>query len=407
MAFVERGAARRAAAPRCASRPSGKGRRRPVITASQIRELRESLGASSSPALSLYVAVDPSDRTVGLTRVRSTLRDLEGLPKPVADRVIAAVEAELTGRTIAVFADHDDVRVVPLQVDLPIVDETTGRVEARWGDVYLAPLLLALDEHERYGIVYVDHERWRLFEVFLGEIEEIASGHRATAPGEHDVLGASKQVHPAYVAARDGSAADDARKHRDEQTRRMHRNAGTEIDRYSSSRGFDRIVLMGPGDATAMLEAQLPRSSRNRIEERIAGPSSPEAAVGEFLVRVGRVIRDVESRREAELLDEVREQGVRGLRDTLKALQNGRVYVVVAPWKLEREVYVSGDPVMWIAAERNALEDADGNGVRSESLRAVLPELVERYGARVELVRGPVRQRLLEEMGGLGGLVRW
>jgi Bacterial archaeo-eukaryotic release factor family 10 len=36
-------------------------------------------------------------------------------------------------------------------------------------------LLYVIDESERYGVVFIDESRWRFFEVFLGEIEEIAN----------------------------------------------------------------------------------------------------------------------------------------------------------------------------------------------------------------------------------------
>ena len=56
-------------------------------------------------------------------------------------------------------------------MELPVVDLAHGRVECRWGEPYVTPLLYALDEYERAGVLYLDQMSWRFYEIFLGEIE--------------------------------------------------------------------------------------------------------------------------------------------------------------------------------------------------------------------------------------------
>jgi len=149
-----------------------------VLRKDDVHFVKETIAPHTSPLLSLYVDVNPSNpdnaRRAWLVRAKNTIKSLQ-IPRDIANKAIETLEFDRPdARTYALFVAQDLVRIYVLQVDLPVVDLAHGRVEARWGEPYVFPLEYVLDEYERSGVVFVDQVKWRLYEVFLGEIEEYA-----------------------------------------------------------------------------------------------------------------------------------------------------------------------------------------------------------------------------------------
>jgi hypothetical protein len=144
-----------------------------LLRKDDIRFVKETIAPHAAPALSLYVDVNPSkpenNRRGWLVRVKDALMDLP-IPREVRERLInklATVAPE--ARTYVAFAASDLMEIYKLQVDLPLVNLAHGRVDARWGDPYVYPLLYVIDEFERHGVVFIDQSKWRFFDIFLGE----------------------------------------------------------------------------------------------------------------------------------------------------------------------------------------------------------------------------------------------
>src|SRR5918911_1528732 len=129
--------------------------------AEDIRRLKERLEGQPGPVLSVYLSVNariPENQGQAYkVRLREALEEME-VPEEIAERVQGSFEdqAHPGARTVAFFAAKDGVfERYDLQLDLP---------EAyRFGEPYLAPLVLALDEHESYGVALVDAEEFRFF----------------------------------------------------------------------------------------------------------------------------------------------------------------------------------------------------------------------------------------------------
>ena len=154
-----------------------------MITKSDVSTLRDQLARLEPPVLSLYVNVNPAQpenaRKGYVIRAKNALSQLE-LPEPLLQRVLANLEHDAPQtRTRVIYAAADFMQTYDLQVDLPNEEFRTGEAEAHWGEPYLAPLLVALDEYQPYGVVAVDEERWRFFIYRLGEIAEVADAFRA------------------------------------------------------------------------------------------------------------------------------------------------------------------------------------------------------------------------------------
>jgi len=389
-----------------------------VISREAIERLRNEITLHDGPMLSLYLATNPADRNVldytaggkhkpFVIRAKDTLKAL-GVPAKLRDRVLDRLEHDvIRGRTRAVFASEDTLDVYDLNVDLPVVNLPHGEVLVRWGEPYVLPLLLALDEYERYAVVLLDEERWRLFEVYLGEVREVADAFRAVDPGQWRRLAEAKPGTPVGVAARGGSGRDKFDRRMLAWTHRFYRQLAAETGRWLEQLGSDRLILMGVPEETRYFEGLLPKAVRERVVAHLPLPAGGgRVGEAEVLNRVEEVIEEVERRKEAELLDRVREEGLWGTANVLEALQQGRLYVLVMPWRPEGAVWRCPD-LGYAALERERVEAVCPGAAREADLAEALVDLAGLFGARVEFVRGDNADRLEREFGGLAGLKRW
>jgi hypothetical protein len=168
--------------------------------AQDIRRAIDVISGHDEPVFSAYVSVNaaiPENQGHAyLARLRDAMND-RGVPEGLQDRVRESVEQERhpRARTLAIFAAEDGLlEVYRLPVDLP--------ESARWGDPYVAPLVLALDEYEPYGVVVVDAERFRYF----------VTSPVAPPPDSAEYVGAAGyrevDVHPSEPHPRGGGSTD-------------------------------------------------------------------------------------------------------------------------------------------------------------------------------------------------------
>src|SRR5215212_3549298 len=127
-----------------------------------IRRLKERLEGHSEPILSVYLSVNariPENQGQAYkVRLKEALREMGDVPDDLAGRVRESVEGEVHphARTLIFFAAENGLfERYDLQVDL--------REAYSFGEPYMAPLVLALDEHEPYGVALVDAEEFRFF----------------------------------------------------------------------------------------------------------------------------------------------------------------------------------------------------------------------------------------------------
>ena len=389
-----------------------------MIGREEVQRLKEEIAFSGGPLLSLYVATNPADPNVTeysagskskpyVIRAKDTMKEL-GVPTGVQRRVLDRLEHDVIGgRTRALFASEDEMHVYDLNVDLPVVDLASGGLEARWGEPYVLPLVLALDEYERYVVVVLDEERWRLFEVYLGEIRELADAFNAVDPAHWRRLAEAKPGTPVGVAARGGSGRDKFDRRMLAWTHRFYRQLAVETGRWLERLGAERLILMGVPEETRYFEGLLPKATSERVAAHLPLPAGgSKVSAAEVLKAVDQAIAEVERQKEAELLERVREEGVWGTEQVLEDLQLGRVYVLVMPWRPEGEVWVCGE-TGYASLDRSKVEAVCPAEPQKADLASTLVELAGLFGARVEFVRGDNADRLNDEFGGLAGLKRW
>ncbi|MEQ9499225.1 MAG: VLRF1 family aeRF1-type release factor [Deltaproteobacteria bacterium] len=365
------------------------------------------------PILSAYVPLEPevvgADRAHVVTRVRSTFA-AAGVPDDLTRRVADEVaKAAPTGRTLVVFEGPNDSERFVLPVDVPVVERTSGHFEAAYGErAYVAPLLLALDHAEHLGVVFVDRERVRCFETYLDDIEHLFSARSEPEPDQPHVASSSKQVRPAYQAARDDAHQDRQREHRREVRTRFYDDVIVDLAAKLDAAGVERFIIVGPERAVNAFERRLPTQLAERVAARTSSLSTPDAAPSAVLDKLRPTIEQLVREREERVVDAVatNQGAVRGTAETLTALQRGRVDTVIVPWHpgAERTSFVARSG--WVGATReDARAHGSGGPVDDVDLMEVLPALTERFGADLTFILGDARDRLGN--GELAGILRW
>jgi peptide subunit release factor 1 (eRF1) len=320
----------------------------------------------------------------------------EGVPEALQQRAREYAEDETypEARTLAIFMDEDDLfEVYRLQVDVP--------ESFRWGDPYVAPLALVLDEYEPYGAVVLDAERLRYFVVSpLGEADD---EHEMKANGFSEV-----DVHPRESPHKGGTDHDAASRRTEAHIHRFYKELGELIRDVTFQEGVQRLILAGPRERIAEFRRTLP----NELHDRVVAEEHLEigAPESELLDRLEAVRERAEHEREKELLDEIRERGVRGPDETVAALQEeNRVYHLAVPWELDAEI-------RWCDNDQLAIREATreecpfcGQQTRVRPLTDVLVDLAAVRGARLDFMRGENENTdtLRDEFGGIAGLTRF
>lgn len=384
-----------------------------MITTQDVRRFQDTVAALPRPVLSLYLDVNPASAEANpraaVVRTRETLRELD-VPDAVQRQVMTYLDGRTEpARTVALFATATERHVLALQMALPVCDPLTGHMDARWGEPYLLPLDLALDEFPRYGVVYCDAEHWRFFDACLGEFEEVLDAFRAIGAEVSRRYAEAGQRYPAHAASRADAAKDNLHRSVDEWTHRFHRDAARLLQAQVEERNIERLVLFGPNNCTRDFANALPRTLRDRVVATLPSLTSPAASPGEVRKRFEEVAESIEREQEAQLLARIREEGLTGTARCLEALQENRLYVLAVPWALDTTVYRDA-ATGYAAATPTAVHRRSTDGapdVREVPLHDLLPELAAAYGARLELMRGDNQRRLKDELGGMGGLTRW
>mgnify|MGYP005840327301 CR=1 FL=1 len=364
-----------------------------MIRHRDIEQLQQ-LSQAPGKTLTVYLDIDQTNTANRKRQFETRLKDLfrqlrtehpgdEELAETCADIEESIKGVEPSGRTL-VMVRHRKLGVTfrhILRISLP-----TG-VFWRNG-AFLRPLLEALDEHERFGVVLVDAKRARLLTIALGEIEE----HKdliATAPQSVSSPASDKILSKPRAERRqtEGLAAH-------------ARTVASEMSRLLDHLEVDRLIIGGAVEAAAELSRALPKRLRGRLVEVLPIPltASPE----EILARTTEVQTRLERAAELEivrdLLKEVRKggRGVAGLPATLAAINQGRV------WKLIYRQGLALDGGYCPAC--NALAPATDaqcplcGGPLEPEHRLVdrMSNLVLEHGGHVEAIDGPAAEALTQ-----------
>lgn len=378
-----------------------------MLSREKVRYIRELVAPKISPVLSLYLDVNPAKpENAGkayVLRAKDAMKSLS-VPEAVVKGVLERIKHDAPqAKTRVLFAAGDWIRVYDLQLELPMVEG----LEAHYGEPYLTPILYALDESERYGVVFIDQEKWRFFEIYLGEIEELTGAFRAVNPDEWRRLsqdGLGRRYNQGVSRA--GADMDRYQRRMEAWSYRFFKHMAEQLEANVERHGIHKVVLMGPKTDIDTFVPLLPKSLRERIATMLSSLPTPLSSQGEVLKLVENALLLAEREREKKLLGELAEKGISGLDQVLAALQEGKLHLLVAPWKLDQKVYRSPDGYVSAALEPAQLRSG-GTTPEEVLLKHVLPELAAAFATRIEFVQGEAADRLQKDFGGLAGLTRW
>lgn len=371
-----------------------------MLTEQDVKELLDY--RTNRPVLSVYLNVDPTERTVDAykLRLRGMLRDAavgnHGIEADVSavDHYIEH-EYDWSGRALAMFScsSHRFFRAYPIQVHV----RSRARVMPA---PYVKPLADLLDAYGNYGVALVDKQGARLFHFHLGELRE-----QEGTVGES--VKHTKRGGASSMPGRRGGTAGRTR-HEEEKVARNMRDSAEFAIHFLQENGIHRILLGGTEDNVSQFRAELPKA----WAERVVGtfPMDMNAGHAEVLARAMEVARRAEQQREAELVKSVitaaakGQAGVVRLDDTLSAVHEGRAQTLVlhegyrAPGRRCRNCgYVTAqslDTCPFCGGTFEAIEDAVEEAVRKAMAN----------GADVEVIHNSLE---LQQAGSIGALLRY
>lgn len=366
----------------------------------EFRRTMNSVSEHHGPLFSTYLSVNaatPENQgRAYLVRLKDALGDL-GVPEEVASRVRDSVDEQVhpRARTVVIFAAEDGLfERYDLQMDLP--------ESFRWGDANLAQLTLAVDNHEPYGVALVDAEEFRFF--VTAPLDDPAEGATGLASGFYREV----DISPSSPGPRSGMDQETQSRRTEDNVHKFYNELGEVTRRLAFQEGVKHLILGGPKERTSEFRKQLPRDVAKLVAAEEQVPlGAPE---GEIEGRLEEIQEQAEFERGSHLLEEARESGVRGVDETIEALQEeNRVYHLISLWELEGEI-------RWCGNDDLAILDANqeecpfcGKSTRLRPAVDVLIDLAAARGARLDFVRGENENTaiLSHDFGGLVGLTRF
>jgi len=360
----------------------------------------EALEAKARPGvkvLSVYLDVDPtaglwSDKIYALER---SLDQIAASLGQAEQRAFAEDRARITGslrdytshaKGLALFASTPQGLWESLSLQVPVKNEVRYDVGP-----YLGQLASLLDDHQSYGVALVDDRSARLFVVSLGEMEE-RQQIRNDVPGRH-----SQTEHNARVEVHHAAVRQEHLKEVAEALGHLHRTTG-----------FRRLVIGGAVEALAHFQQELrPDLSRLVIGQFTAPMYANDKEVLDHTIKVAEAY---EQSKETQTVEELltraakNQQAVMGADETLFALRRNQVFELVTAGGLPIKGFqcTACGLLRQTHAQQCAQCGSTLAAVDDVADRAVQQAVAA--GARVEVVNGPARDKLVAA-GGIGALL--
>ena len=400
-----------------------------MLNIKETSALIDRLSALEGPVLSVYADVNPANPdnrgNAWRVRIKKALMDIPDIHKRTEHRpslfeaIMELVDQDRPdARTLALFAKQNHlgktfVERVDLDVDLPVVDLRAGRVDARYGEPWILPLVYALDEYERTAVLHLDGSRWRLFELFMGDIREVDDIFAELDDEDwKELKEAARFIRSGELRVKvepdlSGSTRDSWSKKMGHWRHKLYVRLARLLDKALRAMGADRLVLMGDDAETTVFRNTLPGHLRDRVVALVPNPKDlNNPRIGDIKSRVLPVLEEAERAAEMQLLDEIREQpGIWGLGKTLDALQIGQIDTLVVPYDTDATFWTCPDDGL-MAADPEVLE-AFCDDIEEVALRERVFQLTRDYGTRLEFVEGAAKDRLNSEFEGIAGKRRW
>jgi hypothetical protein len=369
----------------------------------------QSLPALAAPVLTVYLDTDQA-KQINRGIKPGYLIQLESHDKSIAQtvspneqklfrkqlqRTVAYLARQsLHCRGVAIFAGKDSWEFVPLQVEV--------EDEIRWGAPSLAQLLWLLDEHKRYGIVVPGRKRARFFLYWLGEVRELEEKEFRLEPSKKKEMGPVARL---GVRVSRGTNRDVFEHHVNAEYAHYDQQIAERIERWFAAEPLGSVFLVGLAQMVKAIRKEVTPTLVEKIvlvEEDLGWVSRTE-----LLDRIEPAIVSHKEKREMASVEAMLGDSrnvVLGIDEALVQLQQGKIRSVLVSKGLNGSLQQCVN-CSWVDRTSDRVCPACGGGRRNVALRDVLPELVRRYDASLEMVSGP-SARKLQERGGMGAWLR-
>jgi peptide chain release factor subunit 1 len=295
-----------------------------MFTQEDLREL--AAYEAESPILSVYLDVDPRERTTDEYKLalRELLREAEQWD---VEEDIEAVERffdhgyDWSGRGVVVFSGSEEDFWRAYSLAVPV---TSGVTVAR--KPYIWPLAALVETYGRYVVALVGRQEMRLLHFVMGELTD-----KQHVEGE-DVRKLKKGRGSSGGPGRRGGAPISGR-HEEEMVQRNLRDAVKSLEQFWRQHDPQWLVLSGAEPTLTQFEEALP----HRLQEQVIGTFSADMNASEVEIkdRSLEILRRAELEREAALVEAVFTAAAKGrggairLADTLGAAHEGRIQTLV------------------------------------------------------------------------------
>jgi peptide subunit release factor 1 (eRF1) len=377
-----------------------------MISYDDIRELQQYQPAGDSLVLSLYVDVDQS-KSSNLNRgfettVENLLRTIGEGPTTHASHLNAERKRVLNfireyvphGKSLVLFSDSS--RELWWQRDLQVELPTEARFSSK---PWLRPLLDVVEESDRFAAVLIDKQRARILTIDASGADQRAE-LVSDVPSRHMTTGTD------HIWSQGQMERD-----HDNHMRAHARRAATEVTSLMDRFKLSSLVVGGPVEATTVFVSELPK----RIQQMIIGTASVSLDIPDD--RLYAELRQIQQRSEhddeARLVDSLitaakkRDRAVLGVTDTLRAIQEGRVYRLVVATGF-RATHGQQCNSCGVLTADGAGDECSFCGARLEAA----PDLVNRASHRVleqagkvSMVSGEAAAKLAGD--GIGAILRF
>ncbi len=279
-----------------------------------------------TPVLSVYLNVDPTDRTRDEYRLelRQLLKQVEGV---APEENIKAVEAffdheyDWSGRGAAVFScqEEDFWRTYSLAIAVSSGVTVASRP-------YIKPLAELADAYGSYAVAVVDRRQTRMFLFDLGQL-------RATDEFVGEEVRKVKRGRGSSGGHGRRGGAPISSQHEEEVVRRNVRDAAGAMKTFCDRHDPQRLIIAGGDGMVVRFQEALPKHLQDRVIGSFsADMNAPEAEIRELSLEV---LEQVEEARKEAIVEAVFTAAAKGgngvirLADTLGAAHEGRIQTLV------------------------------------------------------------------------------
>jgi len=263
---------------------------------------------------------------------------------------------------------------------------------------FLRPVVEAMDEHERYGVVLTSTTRARIFTVYLGEITE-----------HEDLI--SDTTSRARALGTDQWRSQKRRdRHHDEEVALHVKRVIDALHDLALRQPFDRLIIAGTSKATAQLTRLLPRRLQGKLVRTVSMPVT--ASRKEVLAGVLKLQLRMEREQETSLVQGIEAElhdggkAVVGFGAVLDAVNHGRVWKLVYGKGTTVEGGECSDCGAYSPHGSGSCEYCGGDVNRVAQCLDRLSQSVMDMAGQVEVVDGPAARRL-EKHGSIAALLRY